>query len=237
MAEQNDTPPKPKRKRKPYARKPQQTAVLLRRYRSLLDIETHTVYREAIMSTAPRYSPKVLQQWMGNFTMEHWHARMTATHVLVANTFGQSVGIVDIDEEGYVDLLYVSPLIARRGMGSAMLTWAQRRAMMWDLPEMTTVAPEATVPFFVGNGFRVVQPEMMRRGNAMLKSYAMTKRLTGLSVPPVIPPDTPTLKFITGDFPIYWESGTMHPMDEADERRKEYREARRSKYGETRRRR
>lgn len=204
----------PKRKRRPRRVKPRLTPVLLRRYRSILEIETNRVYRESIMSLSGHYKPEVIKAWMGDFCPDYWDARMKETHVLVADAMGQSVGFIDIDEMGFIDMLYVSPLIAHRGVGTALLTWAHYRATLWNLPELAAIVPKSSVNFFFKNGFRIEQQQQARRGNALIDSLLMTKRLTKEEPPPPMPPSSKTLMFIQGGFPIVWESGTEHPLDE-----------------------
>jgi putative acetyltransferase len=74
----------------------------------------------------------------------------------VAEVDERVVGFTDVDDHGYIDMLFVDPDAARQGVASALLAWVVATARDLDVTELTTHASLTARHFFETQGFKVV---------------------------------------------------------------------------------
>ncbi|WP_258723484.1 GNAT family N-acetyltransferase [Cellulomonas sp. NS3] len=130
----------------------------LRPYRDDDAAATLDVFHRAIRLLASRdYTAEQVDAWASpDIDPVVWAGRRAAARTQVAEADGRVVGFTDVDEDGYVDMLFVEPDVARQGVGSALLRWARATAVELGAHELTTNASLTARPAFEAHGFVVV---------------------------------------------------------------------------------
>ena len=140
-------------------------------------------------TTASRdYTPEQVAAWASDeIDPAGWAARRRAARTQVAEVDGRVVGFTDVDERGYVDMLFVDPAVARHGVATALLGWAVATARELGADELSTHASLTARPFFERHGFVVVteqQPVLRGRRADELRDASrpgLTRCATGAS--------------------------------------------------------
>jgi putative acetyltransferase len=138
------------------------------------------VFLRAVRVTAARdYSPEQVAAWApDDVDPAAWAARRAAagTRVAVADD-GSVIGFSDVDGSGYVDMMFVDPGAAGRGVATALLRWAEETARVAGAAELTTHASVTARPFFERRGFVVEAEQHPVRRGVELTSYRMRRPL------------------------------------------------------------
>lgn len=114
--------------------------------------------------------------WGGEaIDLDRWKARVEASSGFVAEVDSEPVGVITIDLTGYVELVYVLPSATKRGVGTALLSSAERWAKDNGATRLTTEASLIARPFFLKNGWFVLEAEHVERKGVVLKRYKMEK--------------------------------------------------------------
>ncbi|KQY21876.1 hypothetical protein ASD16_14475 [Cellulomonas sp. Root485] len=154
--------------------------MILRDYAESDGPATLDVFRRAIRVTAARdYTPEQVAAWASDeIDPAGWDARRRASRTRVAEVDGSVAGFTDVDERGYVDMMFVDPAFARRGVASALLEWAESTARELGAVELSTHASLTARPFFEAHGFSVVVEQRPVLRGVALTNFVMRRDLT-----------------------------------------------------------
>lgn len=149
----------------------------LRRYTAADADATLDVFRRAVRTTAARdYSPEQVAAWAPDEPdAGTWGARRSARATVVAEDDGRVVGFTDVDATGYLDMMYVDPDAARRGVATALLAWAVEEATRAGAASLRTHASITARPFFEAHGFRVDEVRHPVRNGVVFENFAMSR--------------------------------------------------------------
>ena len=111
-----------------------------------------------------------------------WEARLKPLKVLVAqDTEGSGndalLGFVGYEEDGHIDLMFSSPLAARRGVASQLLGRAEAALRELGVTRLYTEASLLGRPFFTRQGFTVKEEQHIELRGAQFRRFAMVKAL------------------------------------------------------------
>lgn len=138
----------------------------------LAELFYHTVHR----INARDYSQAQLDVWAPpQRDLGAWNRSFLDHHSLVAVENGSILGFGDIDSTGYLDRLYVHWAHQGKGIATALCDALEQAV---DAPSFTTQASITARPFFEKRGYRVIQPQLVRRGGILLRNYQMEKQRT-----------------------------------------------------------
>ena len=122
---------------------------------------------------AKDYSEAELNAWAaGNVDLDVWNRSFLAHHTLVAVESGAIVGFSDMDEDGYLDRLYVHREHQGRGIATALCDALEEAS---QANRFTTHASITARPFFEGRGYRTVCAQQVERRGVKLTNYVMVK--------------------------------------------------------------
>lgn len=107
--------------------------------------------------------------------LDHWRERLSGRKTLVAEMDAKLAGFITYEEDGHVDLLYVSPAYSRAGIASALLRKAEDVLASAGASELFTEASKTARPFFERHGFRVTEEQNVELRGAVFRRYAMRK--------------------------------------------------------------
>lgn len=124
------------------------------------------------------YSPAQLAVWAtGSVDLAAWNRSFLQHHTLVAIDAGQIVGFGDMDQNGFLDRLYVHHAFQRRGVARAILQQLEEQAKARGVTRFTTHASITARPFFERFGYVVLQRNEVVRAGISLTNYTMEKRI------------------------------------------------------------
>ena len=134
---------------------------------------TQTVHRV----NRRHYTPKQLDAWAPAHPDERvWQASLTAHDTLVAVIGEELVGFADMDEQGYLDRLYVSADHLGEGIGRALVQTLEAHARQAGVTCFHTEASLTALPFFQRLGYRILSPQYKPLRGEYFLNYRMEKR-------------------------------------------------------------
>lgn len=120
------------------------------------------------------YTPVQLSAWAPADTDEApWARRLQCQTFLLAEEDGDLMGLASLEGD-YLDLLYVHPRHARRGVGTVLCDALERQCTG---QRITVHASLTARPFFARRGYRTVEPHEVQRRGETLTNYLMEKEL------------------------------------------------------------
>ena len=124
------------------------------------------------------YSPAQLAAWAtGSVDLAAWNRSFLQHHTLVAIHADQIVGFGDMDQDGFLDRLYVHHAFQRRGVARAILQQLEEQAKARGVTRFTTHASITARPFFERFGYVVLQRNEVVRAGISLTNYTMEKQI------------------------------------------------------------
>ncbi len=125
---------------------------------------------------AADYTSEQLDAWAdGHVDLDAWDNSFREHFTLVACDGKEIVGFADMDENGYLDRLYVHRDYQRKGVASSLLRELSQNV---KTDEITTYASITARPFFEKMGYRVVRENIVERKGVSLINYFMVKKLS-----------------------------------------------------------
>lgn len=141
---------------------------------ALVGIFTASVHKLA----AAHYSPAQRRAWApSNPQLDPWRQRLAGLRTLVAEIDAAPAGFVGYEDDGHIDLLFVSPQAPRRGLATALYHEAEARLRARGVDRVFTEASLVARPFFERQGFHIEAEQNVSRGGASFRRYAMIKAL------------------------------------------------------------
>jgi len=121
-----------------------------------------------------RYDGEQIEAWLDSLPDgAGWRARLQRSAVTLAERGGELAGFVSLAPPGVVDLLFVHPDHARRGVGRALLSAAIEQAADRPWPQLEADVSLVARPLFETLGFRVLRRQMVERGSRRLDNFRM----------------------------------------------------------------
>ncbi|QDW63223.1 GNAT family N-acetyltransferase [Oerskovia sp. KBS0722] len=153
--------------------------MILRAYDESDAEATLRVFLRAVRVTASKdYSPEQVAAWgSDDIPLDAWGVKRLQTGTVVAVEGDEVLGFSDVDERGYVDMMFVDPAVTRRGVASALLDHVTRTAREHGAVELTTYASLTARPFFEKHGFVVVEERQPVLRGVSLTNFSMRKPL------------------------------------------------------------
>ena len=155
-------------------------SVAIRAYETRDARVTLEIFVRAVTETAAAdYGPEQRAAWLGGGKdLTDWNRSLAQRKTFVAVTGGTVVGFSDVDGDGYIHMLFVSPDCGRRGVATALLGHAEHRARLGGAAELTTNASLTAMPFFRARDFVVVEERTVVRDGVRLQNARMRKDLS-----------------------------------------------------------
>lgn len=124
------------------------------------------------------YTARQLAAWSPpGFDRDRWRDRLTGEKTVIAETPEGMAGFCSWTVEGYLDLLFVHPACLRRGVATALYAAAEQFLRDHRVPRVHTQASVTAQPFFLRQGFRLVQHQTVHVRGVDLPNAIMEKLL------------------------------------------------------------
>ena len=125
---------------------------------------------------ARHYAPEQIAAWAPDSPdMEAWANRLRAGGVFVADVNGAIAGFVRVEDNGFVDLLYVHPNHERRGVGRELLEVACSWAVSHGAHRLESEVSIAARALFEAMGFRVEREQSVERRGVRFLNFRMAR--------------------------------------------------------------
>lgn len=110
--------------------------------------------------------------------IDEWRARLNALYTFIAEDGCEMAGFLSYEMNGHIDLLYTSPLYARRGVASALYREVEARLLASGVKDLSAEASLVARPFFEQQGFFVIEEQLVSRRGIDFRRYAMRKEFS-----------------------------------------------------------
>ncbi len=137
------------------------------------------VFRRSTEELGPRdYSPAQVAAWASRVPdASAFRSRLTDGRKVFVAELGKPVGFIDLEPDGHIDLLYVTPDVAGTGVAVALYKTLEQAARQTGLTRLYTEASEAARRFFLKQGFTELHRRDFDLSGIKIHNYAMEKRL------------------------------------------------------------
>lgn len=150
----------------------------VREYKSTDANTTLRIFQEAIRVTASAdYTPDQIAVWARRRDIATWDASMRRRQSYVAVVNDQGAGFSDISEDGYIDMLYVAPEFARKGVARELVTFLEKLARTYGAKQLSANVSITARTFFEAGGFAVVAEQHPVINDVVLTNFRMVKDL------------------------------------------------------------
>jgi len=156
------------------------SGVRIRPYRVEDADGTLTVFLAAVMETASAdYSPEQIRVWARpeQRVVTEWHRARSDLNTHVAVVGDEIAGFSDVSEEGHIEMMFVSPRHARRGVAKALVAVLEGLAREFGARCLSAEVSITARPFFEGQGFAVHAEQHPVIAGVRMTNYAMRKEL------------------------------------------------------------
>lgn len=118
-------------------------------------VEIGRLYYETVRTiNAKDYTEKEIEIWSGlGKKLEVWKRKVSEQYFLVAVSDGMIVGISSIENNGYLDFMYVHKDYQRRGIAKRLLEGIEKKAIEQSNVEIWAYVSITANPFFEKNGY------------------------------------------------------------------------------------
>ena len=153
------------------------------------------IFRASIEQLAAEdYSVGQIEAWT-SFAEDEvaFGARLSAGLTLVATLNGMPAGFVSLKGADVIDMLYVAPGVARRGVATSLVGAIEKLAAARGATRLTVDASDTAKPFFEGRTFIAERRNTVVIGDEWLGNTTLSKSLVSQTATPRAPPFTDRL--------------------------------------------
>jgi putative acetyltransferase len=137
------------------------------------------IFRSSIEELAAEdYDQDQREAWASRADDEQaFGARLAEALTLLAVIDGAVAGFASLKGADEIDMLFVAPEVARRGVGRTLVDALTRLAQARGAKRLTTEASDVAKPLFERQGFTAQKRNLVHRGDQWLANTTMTKTL------------------------------------------------------------
>ena len=149
----------------------------LRKYKQTDCAEMAALFYDTVHSVNSKdYTEPQLYAWAtGNIDISAWNASFSEHHTVIAEEEGVIVGFGDMDDNGYLDRLYVHKDYQNRGIASAIINELEKQALLRGVFRFSTHASITAKPFFEKHRYKTLSENIVIRNNIRLTNFIMEK--------------------------------------------------------------
>ena len=154
------------------------SAVSLRPYLPVDAERCAAILRSSVEELASEdYSADQCAAWAARADDPDFPKRLADALTLVALVDGELAGFASLNGAETIDMLYVDPEFARRGVATALLDALTRLAAARGAKTLTADVSDTARPLFERQGFQAQRRNLVQLDDEWLANTTMTKRL------------------------------------------------------------
>lgn len=125
------------------------------------------------------YTPEEIEDWAScGDDIQHLTDLITNLYFIVAlNEENQIIGFTSIQQDGYLQSMFVHKDYQGRGVASFLLSMAEEYAIERQIPIITSEVCITAKPFFESKGYKAMREQKRKANVLFLTNYWMKKEL------------------------------------------------------------
>jgi putative acetyltransferase len=137
------------------------------------------IFRDAIEQlTGEDYDVAQQEAWASSADdLETFAARLAKALTLVAVEEGEVVGFASLADGTTIDMLFVAPDMAGRGVATTLVDALEKIAAARGAKNLAVEASDTALPFFMDRGYAPQQRNTVHRAGQWLANTTMTKAI------------------------------------------------------------
>lgn len=153
--------------------------MMIRQFITGDEIALFRVFFSAVHKIASRdYTAEQVNAWAPtDIDQQLWAAHMRNLRPFVVEIDKEIVGYADLQPDGYIDHFFVSGAYARQGAGTLLMKRIHEEARRLGLKQLTSNVSKTAEPFFIRQGFEVVERKSPVLRGVVLQNAFMRKNL------------------------------------------------------------
>lgn len=152
----------------------------IRRFKTGDEIALFHVFLSSIRMIASHdYTQEQIKAWASeDIDPERWATHISTLQPFIVEINDEVAGYADVQPNGYIDHFFVSGFYPKQGVGTQLMNCIHQEAQRLGLSELTSNVSKTAEPFFLKNGFYVVERRFPVRRGVTLQNALMRKDLT-----------------------------------------------------------
>lgn len=152
----------------------------IRPYRIGEEAALRAVFFDSVHQLAnANYPEEQLWAWAPqDYDEVQWRQRIERVNPFVAEIDGDVAAFADLQPDGYIDLFFVSPHFARRGVGRALMNHLLTTARQRNIQHLHSNVSLTAEPFFANFGFVVITRNDIPIRGQVLRNASMAFTFT-----------------------------------------------------------
>lgn len=129
---------------------------------------------------AKDYNKRQLEVWAPEIieiNLEDWNKSLSEHYTIVVEDNNKILGFGDMDDNGYLDRLFVHKDFQGQGIASKICNELEQYAKDRGCSILTTEASITAKPFFKKQGYKIIKEQQVERKSEILTNYLMQKNL------------------------------------------------------------
>lgn len=144
---------------------------MLRKYKNNDFEKVYEIFVSSVSETCKKdYDPIQIHAWLYGKSKEDFARSLFESNAYVYEIDEKIVGFGNVDDNAYVDKLYVSPKYQNQNVGTSILTKLEE-----NFSRLTVHASITAKPFFTKRGYVVLKENVVVRKGVRLTNYLMQK--------------------------------------------------------------
>lgn len=141
--------------------------------------EIQNMFVEAISTICKNdYSPEQIKVWISSIeNTQRWKDKLTSQYFLVADLNNKIVDYASLENNNYLDLLYVHKDHQRQGIANKLYVEIEKEAIKNKATVLNSDVSKTAKLFFEKKGFKTITPQANIIKGVEIINYKMTKRL------------------------------------------------------------
>jgi len=124
------------------------------------------------------YSPAQVMAWSPtDLYWRDWLGLCSTRFTYVATEDRKIIGFGELEANGHIDCFYIHYQHQRQGIGSSIYQAIETKARELNLTRLFTEASITAKPFFIRQGFEVIDPQQLSCRGETFTNYLMAKKL------------------------------------------------------------
>ncbi|MEO9204122.1 MAG: GNAT family N-acetyltransferase [Gammaproteobacteria bacterium] len=123
------------------------------------------------------YSPEQIEAWISSTeNIQSWKNKLTSEYFIVAESDNNIVGFASLENEDYIDFLYVHKDYQRLGIADKLYFEIEKAAIIRGATTLSSNVSKTARLFFEKKKFKVQNEQINIRQGVEIINYKMTKK-------------------------------------------------------------
>ena len=124
------------------------------------------------------YSPEQIKVWTSSIeNTQRWTDKLTSQYFLIAELDSKIVGYASLENNNYLDFLYVHKDHQRQGIADKLYSEIEKEAIKRKATVLNSDVSETARRFFEKKGFKTITLQTNIIKDVEIRNYKMTKTL------------------------------------------------------------